>query len=62
MIGRSRALLPTEPPLGLADWHVVDASLSPMDQALYIELPLIIAIGPVPVARLVGSQQRPLRR
>src|SRR4051812_34565849 len=50
MIGRSRALRPTEPSLGLADWHISDASLSPMGQALSIELPRILAIGPIPVA------------
>src|SRR5581483_2731130 len=44
---------PMETPVFLRDLDIVDARLAPPHQAVLVELPLLIAIGAVPLARCV---------
>src|SRR3546814_10589142 len=45
--------IPMELPLALRDGEIVDASMARAHQAARVELPILIAVGAEPVARVV---------
>src|SRR5580693_2173939 len=54
MLRGARTLRPAKQSIRLADRHVVDAGLAPLHQPFGVELPLLIAMGTVPVAGIVA--------
>src|SRR5262249_3087135 len=62
MIVRATALRPAILALRLVDRHVVDAGVPDPHQALVVELPVLVPVGPEPLARrvaeLVGEAHR----
>src|SRR4029079_795981 len=52
--GRARARgRPVEAPLALLDRDIVDAGLAPPHQAVFVELPLLVAVGAMPLPGIV---------
>src|SRR5687767_1180976 len=54
MVVRARAERPEKFALACLDAHIVDARLATAHQARLVELPLLIAVGAVPVATVVA--------
>src|SRR5215216_148061 len=53
-IGRARpGRRPVEAPLALLDGEIVDAGLAPPHQAVFVELPLLVAVGAMPLPGIV---------
>src|SRR2546421_583721 len=53
MIGWTRAKRPVEFTFGFRDPYIIDACLAPSHQAVAGELPLLVAMGPIPIAAVV---------
>src|SRR5882724_6886975 len=54
-IGRARPRgRPVEAPLALLDGDIVDAGLAPPHQAVFVELPLLVAVGAMPLPGIVA--------
>lgn len=53
MIVRAPALWPAKQPFGLLDWEVVNRGVPAVHDALVIEFPVLVAIGTVPLPRII---------
>src|SRR6266851_230397 len=55
MVCRSRACwIPVKLALALADGQVVDRGVAPPHKAVFVEFPILVAVGPEPVIRIVA--------
>src|SRR5258705_3957393 len=53
-VGRARPRgRPVEAPFALLDGDIIDAGLAPPHQAVFVELPLLVAVGAMPLPGLV---------
>src|SRR5258705_11931591 len=53
-VGRARPRgRPVEAPFAILDGDIVDAGLAPPHQAVFVELPLLVAIGAMPLPGIV---------
>src|SRR5579859_1713153 len=50
---RSPAEWPMILAVGFLNWQIVDAGMAGKHQAIFIELPVLVAIGAEPVARII---------
>ena len=53
MLIRASSERPVELPFGLGDWEFIDACVSRMHQPFRVELPIFVAVGPKPIARVI---------
>src|SRR5437870_13137717 len=55
MVIRSPPQRPVELALGLLDRQIVDAGVAAPHQAVFVEFPVLVAVGPVPIAGVVAA-------